>query len=81
VLREALHDTPPAVAAERAWAEHFIALIEGQPVGAEDPAPAPFWQRYQAVQDQYLQWQIDNRGPLRRLRAAIAAAGRWAEAE
>jgi len=81
VLREALHDTPPTVAAERSWAEHFIALTEGQPAGAQDPAPSPFWQRYQAVQDRYLQWQIDNRAPLQRLRAEIAVTGTWAEAE
>jgi len=81
VLHQALRDSPPAAPVERAWAEHFVALTEGQPSGAGNPAPSPFWERYQAIQDHYLQWQIDNRGPLRRLRAEIATTGIWAEAE
>jgi len=81
VLHQALRDAPPVSPAERAWAEQFIALAEGRPTGAGSAAPSPFWERYQAAQDHYLQWQLDNRGPLRRLRAEIATTGIWAEAE
>jgi tetratricopeptide (TPR) repeat protein len=79
VLHRALTASPPTSLDERAWADHFLALIEGHPAGGDPAELPPFWQGYQTVQDRFLQWQVDNQGPLQRLRTAMQFAGIWQE--
>jgi tetratricopeptide (TPR) repeat protein len=79
VLHRSLTASPPTSLDERAWADHFLALIEGHPAGGDPAELPPFWQGYQTVQDRFLQWQVDNQGPLQRLRTAMQFAGIWQE--
>ena len=79
VLHRATTAHPPTSPAERAWADQFLALIEGHPAGDDPKDLPPFWQHYETVQDRFLQWQVVNRRPLRRLRTDMQFAGLWQE--